>query len=98
MFRGSKPSDISPKNFGAGSIIEGAPRESWLVINCADCAVKLVNLQTYELLDGSVDAPDPNHLTEPQARKLVGLIDNGYTFSDYTLYPVGIKHIEFAKA
>jgi len=94
MFRNSKPSDISLKNFGAGSTIEGSPGEKWLVVNDGDNRVRLVDMEYYGALDGSVEVEDPNFLTEEQARQLVRLIDDCYTFSDYTLNPAGIKQTQ----
>lgn len=94
MFRGKKPSDLNPKNFGAGSRIEGAPSESWLVI-CNDDRVGLIDLQTFRLVEGSIAAEDPNYLTESQTRELVQLIDNNYTFSDYDFHPAGFKEVKF---
>ena len=98
MFRGSKPSDISPKNFGAGSIIEGSPGDRWLVVNYGDNSVRLVDLNYFGLLNGSVAVEDPNYLTETQARELVRLIDDCYTFSDYELVPEGLKEIRDSRA
>ena len=90
MFRNLRPSDLNPKNFGAASTIAGDPSESWVVVN-EDGKVRLMNLQTFQMVPGHIEVEDPNWLTESQARELVRLIDNNYTFSDYTLLPKGFK-------
>lgn len=96
MFRNSKPSDISPKNFGAGSIIEAAPGENWLVVSTGYRRVRLVDLRTFELLDVSIEVADPNYLCEDEARQLANEINSGYTFSDFECKPKGLKEMNFS--
>lgn len=91
MFRGVKPSELSAKNFGAGSTISAGPQDKWLVVAEFGRFIRLVDLKTFETIDGSVEVDDPNFITEEEARQAVRLINNNYTFSDYELSPKGQK-------
>lgn len=94
MFRETKPTAMNLDNFGVGSVIQTSPDFNWLVV-CEENAVGLLNLSTFEILPQSLAVDDPNFLTEDEARHIVRFAEESYTFSDFSIYPSGLKGWRF---
>lgn len=92
MFRNTKKSELSDKNFGAGSRIEIGGHMQWLVValpHAVGEAVRRLNLSTFELEGPVVSVTDPNFLTQQEVAALVD--DLHLTWSDFTFNPKGLK-------
>ena len=89
-FKQSGNTEIKLDHFGAGSVIDGHSYGKWLVIQCDSDSVSLVNLNTFDVVDGLVRVSDVYHLTENEARELVQeCLD--WAFSDFDYDAVGLK-------
>jgi hypothetical protein len=88
MFRGTKKSEMSPKNFGVGSIVKEGNSSSWLVI-CRGKQVNLLDLKTFEVWGGGVTVEDPNFLSLEETRLVMKCLEG--TFTDYDCDPKGMK-------
>lgn len=91
MFRGSKRTDMSAKNFGVGSLIIGG-NDRYTVVAVTEDMVRLLDLNTFELCGSSVRVADYNFLSEEEVRALVHGLEGA--FSDYDYDPKGIKPIK----
>lgn len=87
MFRGTQKTELSPKNFGAGSFItEG--RKKYLVV--ADgLLVRLVKLDTFELVGKGASVEDPNFISQDELHKLIEPLQVARSDCDYD--PKGMK-------
>lgn len=95
MFRNTKKSEIRHDHFGAGSVIQTNHRQrNFLVIADHSNYVYAIDSTTFNIIGNSVAIEDKNWLTESEARALVNEIGNvlHMTFSDFTLYPAGMKN------
>jgi hypothetical protein len=92
MFRGQSKSKMSKDQFGIGSLIGGEGSDRWLVFGIHDGAVGLINLQTMLQEDGFVQVEDVNHISLDEARLIVQMTPLHWTFTDFDLYPDGMKN------
>lgn len=91
MFREKMKSNMCLNQFGIGSVIQGSSnKDRWLVFGLKG-SVGLIDLDTMQKVDGTIIVDDINFLSEREARWLVGLIKNNYTFTDYTFSSSGLK-------
>jgi hypothetical protein len=90
MFRDTKRSEITPKHFGAGSVLKAGNHESYLVV-CSGNTVQLLEWRTFELFGKPVPVQDPNFMSQDEVRALTSQTEN--TFSDFDLLPQGLKAI-----
>lgn len=89
MFRGTKKSEMSPKNFGAGSIIKEGNHQSYLVVAAStQKEVVLVDMKTFTIISYT-PVDDPNFLSTEEARSVVKALRG--TFTDYDFDPKGLK-------
>lgn len=92
MFKESPNSLPNDNHFGVGSMIKAGNRESWLVISYQGNSIGLIDLVTHTIVKApALDVADKHHLTKAEARQLVSLIGNQYTFSDYDMIPKRLK-------
>lgn len=87
MFRDKTKSTIDPTLFGAGSIVV-EDNKDYLVV-CHGNQVRLLDLETFELLSNPATVEDVNFLSTDEAKKLIDPL-NG-TMSDYDFQPKGLK-------
>lgn len=94
MFRNTKKSEINHEHFGAGSVIQAGPTRNFLVIADHFNYVYAVDCNTFNIIGNGVVIEDKNWLTASEARELVNAVGSvlHMTFSDFTLYPAGMKN------
>lgn len=87
MFRGTKKTDLSPKNFGAGSLItEG--RCKYLVV-AAGTGVQLLSMESFELIGKPAPVEDPNFISREELHTLIAPLQVATSDCDYD--PKGLK-------
>lgn len=93
MFKESPNSLPNDNHFGVGSMIKAGNQESWLVFGYPNGNnIGLIDLVTHTIVKApALEVTDKHHLTKAEARQLVGLIGNQYTFSDYDMIPKRLK-------
>jgi hypothetical protein len=91
MFRQNNISKLNLDNFSVGSVIEGDRNERYLLIYDSIGYVRLVDLQTFATLAGSVEVFDYNHISYDEAGDITGLVKNNYTRSDWEFQAQGLK-------
>lgn len=90
MFRGTKKSELDPKNFGAGSIVQVC-NEHYLVIATSEFSVSLLCLATFSIVAKAISVEDPNFISEDECRTLISGRGNT-AFSDCDFIPSGLKN------
>jgi len=91
MFRGTQKTELSERNFSAGSYINVGSFGKFMVISDGKHGVNLLNLNTYEVMGKWNNVQDPNFLSEAETRELVGIMD--ITFTDCDFDPKGMKKV-----
>lgn len=89
MFRGTKKSELDPKNFGAGSIVKEGNFQEYLVVSSNGKYARLLNLKTFELFDPTIEVEDPNFLSKDETRSVIKSLSG--TFTDYEYDAKGMK-------
>lgn len=90
MFRSKETkSPLNVNNFGAGSILK-FEKHRYLLI-CERSTIRLVDLNTMELLPGQVLVQDPNHITYDEVDAICGLTGLCATRSDFDFISKGLK-------
>ena len=91
MFRTNERFKLEKQNFSVGSTIRIGKTETLLVVPSHGYkVVDLLNLQTFELLEG-IDVDDCNWLTEDEVRRLVDNCIRFTAFSDCIFSAEGLK-------
>lgn len=90
MFRGTKKSELDPKNFGAGSIVQVC-NEQYLIIATNPKAIGLLCLATFSIVAKQIPVEDPNFVSEEECRTLIRGLEN-VAFSDCDFIPSGLKN------
>jgi hypothetical protein len=89
MFRGTKRTQLSKENFGAGSFVgEGNDPKKWLVV-AQGSSVVLMRMKDFELIGLLVPVEDPNFLSKEETRNLINVLPG--TFTDYDFDTRGLK-------
>ena len=93
MFKTNAMSEMHITKFGAGSIIEASGGEEYfLVIGYEELnTISLVNMKTWRRVGCTIKVEDINFLTRQEAEALCKQTGYQHTFSDYSLYPAGLK-------
>lgn len=81
MFRGTQKTELSKKNFGAGSIIK-VSSEEYLVV-AQGSSVRLLHLSDFELIGPSVPVEDANFLSRAEVDKLIAPLQCARSDCDY---------------
>ena len=95
MFRDTKGSEMSIKQFGVGSTISGEGSDRYLIIGRTDHSgvVGLLNLQTMKRVGKEVSVEDVNCLSSAEARALSNEVGLPWTFSDFDCDAQGLKFV-----
>lgn len=93
MFR--QMSEISPDNFGVGSIIEGPDKATrWLVVQDRHGYVGLIDATLFIMSDNieenSICVGDPAHLTESEVARLLAMYTD-ISFDQHYFSAMGVK-------
>lgn len=88
MFRKQKKSELSTKNFSIGSLVLDG-KCKFLLVESGGNSVRLLNLQTFELMNPVAEVEDANFLTQEEVRLAIRGLPG--TFTDYDYDPKGLK-------
>lgn len=96
MFRDTSGVKMNDEYFGVGSVILLGPNASYVLIADNDSKhVRFLDLITFQLVGTQWKiVGDINYLSEKETRDLFDNAFPDYTFSDGSLHPKGIKHIQ----
>ena len=92
MFRDVSNTAMSADKFGIGSAIN-AGNLHWMVVLAEgyEGAVTLVDMVNMTIGSNALIVGDVHHLSEKEARELVGMASPNWTFSDFGLCALGYK-------
>ena len=98
MFKDIKLTEMDLRHFGVGSTFGTIDSKEYLVVGHGPNQVHVIDLKTMNCisLGKNIRIADLNFFTSDEARKVVEVAGDllHYTFTDFTLNPIGLKGIK----